>query len=412
MLTINHQMQSLFHEEMQAAPDQETREAITYQTITSLRTQIQQWNIDESIFDSPLVDDTIEVEVQEALEEIPARDIPSKRARDDDSTVRGDPLDASSDGFLVPAQKGRGSQGGGWTSVISSFRDLAPGAPASRPATPGPSFQSSGPAEDPVSQGGGLLQNGTGTSREDYVLVGGKVHVRTQSDSVQLAPDYDCDAGLLDAQKDEFSEELQALIWQVGGRHQRLHPDAANAYVQALVSNVLGISGLTRINNIFAAVRNSGSQGATYQDLDNAQREVDDPANPVGVKKMFGSLREVLRYELPRQSKYADFRRRLEECKLWENYQRIADECSDVHSEIRRIVWVVNGLDPQKAGTQRSGVNAHTLVKRYIIAVMGWADDRVSKFYSTLDSIAPLAKLCQHYGEGICLFMDSEFITM
>lgn len=404
-------MQGLFHEEMEAAPDQETREAITYQTITSLRTQIQRWNIDESIFDPPLVDDTVDAEVQEALEEVPAREISSKRPRDDDATVRADSLDALGDGFLVPEQKGRGSQGGGFTSVISSLPDLAPGAPASRPATPGPSVQSNDPAGDTVSQSGGLLQNGTGMSREDYVLVGGKVHGRTQFDSVQLAPDYSCDAAMLDAQQDDFSEELQAMIWQINGKFQRLHPKAANAYVQALVSNVLGISGLNRINSIFTAVRNSGTQGVTYHDLDKAQREVDNPANPAGVKMMFGSLREVLRYSLPKQTKYSDFRHRLEQCRLWEHYQRIANACNDVDSEIRRIVWIVNGLDPRKSGTTRSGVGTPTLVKRYIIAAMGWTDS-TQKFDSCIENIAPLAKLCQHYGEGICLFMDSEFITM
>lgn len=84
-------------------------------------------------------------------------------------------------------------------------------------------------------------------------------------------------------------------------------------------------------------------------------------------------------------------------------------QCKIRGSPIRRVVWESLGRNPDVIGTGFNGCKTMTMVKRYIMGRMRWNEADWKKY---MESLVPMAKLAEKFGDGICLLMGNDFKIM
>lgn len=405
-LTTADQAQALFGAELTSTQNPRTRAAITYLMFNGIKTQAIEHGVDLSLFDEPLSYQASDSEDEDEDEDENA----AQSIGQDDKEGSGMGPD---DEPCVAVDEAPGYQVRFAGLTIGTFPDLAPGAPAPRAA----SCSANSTLVDPNPWDALLIEkgwtSGDGGSRDNALVVGAKTYGRVKYDTIGMSLSWECDAAMADDQQAEFAQALEDMRWQANyfgsiDKWQRLHPFARNAWVQALTTDAIGINGIKKANAIFAEIRAGDVAGPTIQDVILARNCARDPDSNVLIQEVFQSIGDVLQYD-QKHGKYTDFRQRVHQCDLWRHIQAMKIQCKIRGSPTRRIVWQSLGQNPDVIGTGFSGCETMTMVKRYIMRRMRWSEADWKKH---MESLAPMAKLAEKFGHGICLLMGNDFKIM
>lgn len=263
-----------------------------------------------------------------------------------------------------------------------------------------------------------VLLQPTSCGMDDALVVGSSDGGMLEYKEIGFALTDTCDATVADAQQYRFAHQLEQLRWQ--DEHQgvltwqRLHRNLVNVWVAHLTSHVLGIPGINRINAIITAYGASNTiRRVDSYDLEVARRHSRCLAPDLDqVKSVFESLARVLEYGVPtlKKSKFEEFCRRVDQCALHRRLDIMREEYDIMdhitHVEVCRVLDH-HPTTPDVAEEDSSSTQER--IKQYIIRVMGWS---VSQYARVIESTTTLAQLAVHYGAGVCLLLDTEFINM
>lgn len=253
---------------------------------------------------------------------------------------------------------------------------------------------------------------------DDALVVGSSDGGMLEYKEIEFALTDTCDATVTDAQQYRFAHLLEQLRWQ--DEHQgvlawqRLHRNLVNAWVAHLTSHALGLPGINRINAIITAYGASSTvRGVDSYDLEVARRHGSSlESNLDQVKSVFETLARVLEYGVPtlKKSKFEEFCRRVDQCALHRRLDIMREEYDIVDHMTRVEVCRVLDHYPTTPGVgEEDSSSTQERIKQYIIRVMGWS---VGQYAHVVESTTTLAQLAVHYGAGVCLLLDTEFINM